>query len=203
MKVIDKNLLKNAKNKYLQFMPDLKEEKTQKITTLILTLIALSFFGLFAINPTISTITELNKQLIDNKLVDQKLGQKINNITVLQQKYTSLQPDLPIILGAIPKDPEVPLFAAQVQSVANSSNVVIDSFQTFEVEINKNPNLKKYSNFTFALATEGTYNDLSNFLSNFSNMQRVVQVDILSLTKKSGASNLLQLTLKGKTFFSQ
>ncbi|MEK7061019.1 MAG: type 4a pilus biogenesis protein PilO [Patescibacteria group bacterium] len=202
MKIVDKNLFKNTKIKYFEFLPDFKEEKTQKFTTLILTLIALSFFGLFAINPTISTIAELNKELEDNRLVDQKLGQKISNLTALQQKYTNLQPDLPIILNAIPKTPEVPLFAAQVQSVANSSNVAIDSFQTFEVEINKNPNSRQYSSFTFALTAEGTYNDLSNFLSNLSNMQRIAGIDILSLTKRSGTSNSLQLTLKGKAFFS-
>lgn len=202
MKILDKNLFKNTKIKYFEFLPDFKEEKTQKFTTLIFTLIALSFFGLFAINPTISTITELNKQLEDSRFVDQKLGQKISSLTVLQQKYTNLQPDLPIILNAIPKDSEVPLFAAQIQSVANNSNITIDSFQTFEVEINKNPNPRQYSSFTFALTAEGTYNDLSNFLSNLSNMQRVAGIDTLSLTKRSGISNSLQLTLKGKTFFS-
>lgn len=201
MKIIDKNLLKNTTIKYLQFLPDFKEEKTQKFTTLIFTLIALSFFGLFAITPTISTITELNKEIDDNKFVDQRLGQKINNLTILQQKYTTLQPDLPIILETIPKDPQVAIFAAQVQSVANTSNVIINSLQTFEVEVNNNT--KQYSSFTFALTTEGTYNDLSNFLSNLSNMQRIAEVDILSLTKRAGASNSLELTLKGKTFFSQ
>lgn len=202
MKIIDKNLFKNTRIKYSQFLPNFKEEKTQKFTTLIFTFIALSFFGFFAISPTISTITELNKELDDNTLVDQKLGQKINNLTILQQKYTSLQPDLPIILGAIPKNPEVPLFAAQVQAIANDSNVALDSFQTFEVEVNNNPDPRQYSNFTFALTAEGTYNDLSIFLSNLSNMQRIAGVDILSLIKRSGTSNFLQLTLKGKTFFS-
>lgn len=202
MKIIDKNLFRNTKIKYFEFLPDFKEEKTQKFTTLIFTLIALSFFGLFAINPTISTITELNRQLEDSRFVDQKLGQKISSLTVLQQKYTNLQPDLPIILNAIPKDSEVPLFAAQIQSVANNSNITIDSFQTFEVEISKNPNPRQYSSFAFALTAEGTYNDLSNFLSNLSNMQRVAGIDTLSLTKRSGISNSLQLTLKGKTFFS-
>lgn len=68
---INKDLLKNTKIKYLQLLPNLKGEKTQKFTTLILTFFALSFFGLLAINPTISTISELNKELEDNKFVDQ------------------------------------------------------------------------------------------------------------------------------------
>lgn len=199
----NKDSLKNIRLRYLKFLPDFKAEKARKITTLIMTLASLSFFGLFAINPTLSTIAELNKELDDMRLVDQRLSDKINNLTVLQQKYTNLQADLPIIFTSIPKDPEVPLFVAQTQAVANSASVSLESLQTFEVEVNKNPNLKKYSSFSFALTADGNYNNLNNFLSNLSNMQRIVEVDIISLTRKTGSADLLQLTLKGKTFFIQ
>lgn len=198
-----KNNSKDIKSKLIRFLPNLKEEKIKRYTTLILTLISLSFFGLFAIGPTLSTITELNKELDDSRFVDQKLGQKISNLTVLQQKYAALQPDLPTILRSIPKDPQVPSFAADVQAVTVSSNVSLQSFQTFEVEINKLPNPRKYSSYSFALIAEGNYNDLSNFLSNLSTMQRITSIDTISLTKKTGTTNLLQLTIKGKTFFSQ
>lgn len=199
MKIINKEIL----NKYLQFLPDFKKEKTQKLTTLILTFFALSFFGLFAINPTLSTIAELNKELEDNKFIDGNLSQKISNLTSLQQKYASLQPDLPIILTSIPKVPEVPLFAAQIQAASQNQNVSIETFQTLPVDISKNPTQRTYSSFSFALTADGSYNNLSNFLSELTNMQRIIQIDIVSLTKKSGVSSSLQLTLKGKTFFSQ
>lgn len=202
MKIINKDSFKNTRLKYLQLLPDFKAEKAQKFTTLILTFFALSFFGLFAINPTISTIAELNKQLEDNKVVDEKLAQKISNITTLQQKYTALQPDLPIIFASIPKMPEIPLFVAQIQAVAANSNITLETLQTFPIDVNKNPVQRQFSSYSFALTADGNYNDLSNFLSGLSSMQRIVEVDIISLTRKSGVSNSLQLTLKGKTFFS-
>lgn len=201
MKIVNKNLFGKPKID-LKFLPDFKEERTQKFTTLILTLVALSFFGLFAISPTVSTIAQLNKELGDSNFVEQKLEQKINNLTLLQQKYVSLQNTLPTIYSAIPKDAEVPLFAAQVQSVSNNSSIVLDNFQTFEVEVGLNALQKPYSSFAFALTAEGSYNDLSKFLSNLSSMQRIIGADILSLSKKSGAITSLQLTLKGKTYFS-
>lgn len=200
MKIFKNNLFKKP-NIDFKFLPDFKEERTQKFTTIILTLAALSFFGLFAISPTLSTIAKLNKELDDSNFVKQKLEQKINNLTILQQKYVELQNVLPTIFVSIPKDPQVPIFAAQVQAVASSSNTVIDNFQTFEVEVGQNVSQKQYSSFAFALTAEGSYNDLSKFLSNLSSMQRIVGIDIISLTKKSGSSGL-QLTLKGETFFS-
>lgn len=200
MKFFNKDLFKRPKID-LQFMPDFKEEKVQKFTTIILTLIALSFFGLFAINPTLSTITELNKELSDSNFVDKRLQEKINNLTVLQQKFSALQSTLPVIFAAVPKNPEVPLFVAQLQAVAQSSNVGIDNLQTFEVDATQT-GPQKYSTFSFALTAEGSYNDLSNFLTNLSKMQRIIGIDTISVTKKSGTTSALQLILKGKTFFT-
>lgn len=194
-------VLKNLRQRnYTDLFPALKEERVQKFTKLVLTLIALSFFGLIAINPTLSTIAQLNKELADDTFVDQNLTQKISNLSTLSDKYRSLEPDLPIILMSVPKNPEIPTFAAQIQSVIKSSNLDLISFQTFEVELASTP--KTYSSFSFALATEGTYNDISKFLNLLTSMQRIIAIDNVSLTKKS-VGNSLQLNLKGRTFFRE
>lgn len=192
------NLFKNLD---LSFLPSLKEEKTQKFSTIILTVIALSFFGIFAINPTLSTIAKLRKELDDNNFVDQKLQEKINNLSSLQKKYNSMQADLPLIFAAIPQNSDIPIFAAQIQAIAKNTNTGIDNFQTFEVEIQKTASPKNYSSFQFALSAEGTYNDLYKFLLSLSNMQRVVSIDLMSLTQKTN-SNSLQLSIKGNAFFN-
>jgi len=192
-------IIKNLKQRnYTDLFPVLKEERVQKFTTLVLTLVALSFFGLIAINPTLSTIAQLNKELTDDTFVDQNLTQKISNLSILSDKYRALTPDLPIILAAVPKNPEIPTFAAQIQSVTKSSNLDLVSFQTFEVELNSS--LKTFSSFSFALTTEGTYNDISRFLKSLTSMQRIIAIDNISLTKKS-VGNSLQLNLKGRAFF--
>lgn len=202
MKILSKNIFKILPVGKFDLLADFKEERTQKFTTLVLTLVALSLFGLLAINPTLSTIAKLKKQVSDNNFVDQKLQQKINALTTLQQKYTSLQNDLPVIIDAIPKNPEIPLLVAQIQAASGNSNVSLNSLQTFQVEIEKPKIQKKFSSFSFALSADGSYNDLLKFISVVSNMERVVSIDIFSLTKKTG-SNLLELTFKGKAFFNQ
>lgn len=186
---------------YSKFLPDFKEERTQKFTTIVLTVLTLAFFGLFAINPTVSTILELRKELDDNNFVDTKLVQKINNLSTLQKKYTELQSDLPLIFSAVPQGPEVPLLVAQIQSVAKSSNVSIGNFQSFEVEVPTKSASRNYSSFSFALSVSGTYNDLYKFLASLSNMQRVVSVELISFTKKT-IGNSMELSLKGKAFFN-
>src|SRR5581483_1026065 len=126
--------------------------------------------------------------------------QKITNLTALQQKYAGLKNDLPIIFSTLPTAPEIPLLAAQVQAVGASSGITLENFQTFEVEIPKIAT-QKYSSYSFSLTAEGSsYNDINRFLTSLSNIQRIVTLDILSLTKSS-VGNSLVLTLKGKAFF--
>ncbi|MFH1186872.1 MAG: type 4a pilus biogenesis protein PilO [Candidatus Levyibacteriota bacterium] len=205
MPTINKNLFRDIKkNKYFELLPDFKAEKTKKITMLALTLVALSFFGLFAIMPTLSTIAKLQKELEDNKFVDQQLQTKINNLSLLQQKYSSLQKDLPSIYSSVPKTPEAPLLAAEIQGLAKENNLNITSLQIFEAEVEKKPNdEKQYSNFLFGVSTDGSYSNISNFIITIIDMQRVVNVEIISIGKKSGDSTDLQMHLKGVAFFKK
>ena len=198
MKILDKIFLEIPKSKYLQILPDFKSERAQKSTTIVLTFIALSFFGLFAINPTLSTIAKLKKELSDNEFADQQLKQKINNLSSLQQKYSLLQKDIPFVLNAIPKDPDVSLLLAQIQSVAQDNNINIKNLQNFQVELFKKQNLNtKYYSYFFSLSGEGAHDNVLAFVSSLVNMQRVINIEAFSINRNEGEKGLLQFTLRG------
>ncbi len=190
--------------KYLAFMPDLKQERTKKFITMVLTLVAAIILGLFAISPTISTIANLQKQIDDNIFVDQKLQQKINNLSSLQQKYIEVQNDLPVITDAIPASAQIPLLVAQVQTVAKDANLKLDSFQTFELNLSKETKpAKNYSSFDFGLSVEGSYQQITDFLNNLTNFQRIILITNISISKSTTTDNngALQLNIKGTAFF--
>ena len=75
---------------FLKLLPPIKNENTRIITTLILTFAAMTFFGAFAINPTLTTIVNLKKQLEDSQIVYNKLVEKNNNLSFLLNQYNSL-----------------------------------------------------------------------------------------------------------------
>jgi len=205
MQIQTNSLFKNLqKKKFFEALPNFKEERMQKFTTLVFTVTALSFFGLFAINPTLSTIANLNKQLSDNKFVDQQLQDKINNLYLLQQKYSQLTPDLPYVLDSFPKNPQVPLLVAQLQSLAQSSNIAITSLQTFEVEVpNSSVSTKKYYAYSFSISAGGSYENLSKFVNSVVKMQRIVSINILTLSRNTGEGPPTQLNFKGTAYFKQ
>lgn len=189
------------RNTYQEIAPFFKEEKTRQFTTIALTLIAASFFGIFAINPTLSTIAQLQKQLEDNRSVNVQLDKKIAALNSLQQKYVTLTNDIALVQEAIPQSPEIPLLLAQVQGVAKKSNVTLTNLQTFQIELAKNQKTsQKYSAFVFAADAQGTYLQCLEFLSNFVDTQRITTIDAISLSQdeKTGA---YRIHIRGKAYF--
>ena len=199
MRLQIKGIKKEQYEKYLELIPDFKREKAQKYITIVLTLITSIILGLFAINPTFSTIANLQKQIDDGNFVQQKLQQKMNNLSVLQQKYNNIQPDLSVVTDAVPMTTQIPLFVAEAQSIAKDTSLTLTSFQTAEVNLSKEA-AKKYSSFDFTVTATGSYQNMIDFLGKIADFQRVVALKDIILSTQNGT---LALSLKGTVFFKQ
>ncbi|MBI1982295.1 MAG: type 4a pilus biogenesis protein PilO [Candidatus Levybacteria bacterium] len=192
-----------SKNKYWEMLPNLKEEKAKNFTTLILTLLALSFFGFFAISPTLSTIAQLKREIADNEFVDQRLGEKIQNLSLLQKEYSLLEKDLPAVFSAVPQSPNTPLLVGQIQFLALQSSLSITRLQVFQVELSQKTDKSGSSSFAFSLGAQGTTPQLTNFLNSLLRFERVITVENISFTKGSDKEEMLKLDLKGKAYFKK
>lgn len=197
-----KNIRDFAKVRYFEMLPNFKNEKTQKFTTVILTLIAISLFGMFAINPTLSTIVRLKKELADSQFAQNSLEEKIKNLSILQQKYVDIQEDIPYVLSSIPNTPSVPLLMAQIQSIAKDTNIRISNLQNLAVELFK-PDVeeKKYFSYSFSLSGTGTFTDISIFLSRIVNMQRIINIETFSIDKSQDPTGDLRFSLQGISYY--
>ena len=196
-----KKVLKGIKYEkyYKDILPYLKKQKNQEYFAIILTLGATIFFALFAINPTISTIVKLRKEVHDSKFVNAALKEKVNNLSTLTSEYSEIQRDLPLVLDAIPQNPQVPTLIGQIQTIAQNSNVKIEDLDVAEVGLT-NKGASMSSKFGFELTGTSTYENLNTFMSELISMQRIVSLESISLTKNSD-SDTLQLDLKGSAYF--
>lgn len=190
---------KDKYSKYLELMPDFKKQKTQKFTTVVLTLIAIIVLAIFAINPTLSTIANLQKQLEDAKFVADKLEKKINNLSILQTKYNNIQNDLPTVYESIPKNSEVPKLTGQIQSVLNASGMQLISIQASEiVEVTRG----KFYLYNFDLTASGDYQTMENFLEKLISMQRVTDIKNINISTSS-TNKSLQFNVQGHAFYKK
>jgi len=194
----------SIKDTYLEtLLPRFKEERIGAFFTLALTLTTITIFGLFAINPTLTTIAQLRKQLEDNKFVDQKLREKIANLRTLQDNYTQIQENIPVVLDAIPTAPTIPLFTAYVQGAVTQSRVKLVILQTLPVEFTADAPPHAYMSFAFSLTAEGTTGNIDTFLTSLQSFARLVTIDEFSIRKTPDNLNLFQLTVKGKAYFKK
>jgi len=196
--------MKMLNNNYYNLLHNLSETRTQKIISIILTLIALCLFGLFVINPTLSTIVKLRKEISDNEIVNQKLGEKISALNSLQQAYSRLEDDLPTLLGSIPTSPLVPLFIGQIQAVAKNTNIQISQLQSSQVDLFKDSEVsQKYLAYAFSFTGDGTYEDITKFIENIVNMQRIVGIETSTINNAEINNTSLRISIQGMTYFKK
>lgn len=186
---------------FLSIIPGLKEKRAQQFTTLALTLATISFFGIFAINPTFGTISDLQKQLDDNTFVHQSLQKKIANITTLQQSYTNIQDILPPLYDAIPKSLSIDIFVGQLHTLAGISNVQLTRVQTLPVDISPQTLAAKYTTYEFTVEAQGTYADLMKYVSNVANFSRLMTLETVTMSHVGKVDNTFRMQLRGKTYF--
>jgi Tfp pilus assembly protein PilO len=193
-------------NKYFPTLPYLTPERSQKFFGIVLTLCAISFFGFFAISPTVSTVLKLKKELSDNQFVFNQLDIKIKNLTELRKQYFDLQNDLPAITSAITIQPDASVLFAQIQSIAQTSNIAIKKLQNFEVEVLRNDKSagKNYYSYSFSIAGIGSFENISRFISTITSMERIVNIDGFSINNATDqSSESLGFSVQGSAFFKR
>lgn len=200
----DKSFLEHAPdNKYLvALLPKLQQKKIQVFTTLTLTLITFSVFSLFAISPTLGTITDLKKQISDNQFVNDQMTKKITALSLLQDNYTRLKPQLPALYNAVPTDANLAMFLGQLQAIADISNVSVNRVQTLPVDFSATDNTT-YTTFAFAIDVQGTKETTVQFLKNVTSFSRVISLESLTFGKATRLANIYQLSLRGRAYFQK
>ncbi|MBI4080426.1 MAG: type 4a pilus biogenesis protein PilO [Candidatus Levybacteria bacterium] len=202
---VNKELLQHVSKKtffeYINMFPVLKQEKTKKYTTLILTFITLSIFAMFAIGPTLSTITVLEKQVQDARAVETAIRKKRIDLTTLQNKYNALGTDLQLIADALPQDAQSPHVLGQIETIGRSS-VSLDVLSSSQAQIAGIGVIETTINFN--MNGSGSHEQISNLLHNLTTFDRIITIDSISLSKDTANESTQGETfsLHGKGYFS-
>ncbi len=161
----------------------------------------MSLFGIFAINPTLSTIITLKKQLADSQLVHEKLSTKISNLSSLQQQYSQLTPDLPVVFDAIPQTAQAPGLMGQVFALSKNMNVQITSLEITNAQLTGGK-AQDEASYPFSLNARGSYEDLINFAKSLTKINRILSIDSMSISKDAKL-NTIELDIQGQGYFKK
>lgn len=223
MKVANQNLENISKKAFFQYQklfPVFKKEKNKQYGILSLTFVTLTLFGIFALNPTITTIVELRKTLEDARIVETKLSEKIQNLQILGTEYNSLGDDLILIENAVPKGPEATRFVGQIQTIASSNGVLLKGLDLGGIALSGNPTIEDSEAITaivkkredadsglkpyvFFVTISGTYPQAREFLQALSSFERITNIDTIGISRESGLNPEVNMSVQGTVYFKQ
>lgn len=165
----------------------------------IFSLVALSFFGLFAIGPTITTITRLNQQFKEDNEALEKLKEKNSALQSLSAQYIDIQNDLPAIENAIPQSPKIAELTRQLESLTIKNDLVVQKLDTGLLELYpaKNTNSSLFS-FTFTIGVQGEESDVNAFIADLVNMGRIIGIERLTTGRQQGTYTA---SITGRAFY--
>jgi len=189
-------------NAYKRLTPVFKNKKSISYFTITLSLFSLSFFGLFAIRPTLITAISLNKDVSELKKLNLAYENKISSIVRAQSEYEQIRNSIPLIEAAIPNEALFNKVARALEDFAQRENVVINQLQIDSAPISKpalNSALQKYN---FNMIATGSYSSIFSYLSHLTNWNRLINISTLDLSQEDGTtSGKLKLAIKGATYY--
>lgn len=148
---------------------------------LFLSIIAVIFFAIFAIRPTLVTISDLIKEIDDKKALSEKMSQKIASLATIQTQYLSLGDQILVLDEAIPAKPKFEEALRVIEKIASERKLVINSIQVNEVPAAQEEDIpfsqKERKNLPVSVMVSGDYLTIRNFVEDLKNYRRALIVD--------------------------
>lgn len=191
------------KRYYSLLSPIVTTEKARAYTMFTLSLLALSFFGFFAISPTLTTIAELRKKVDDAQVVDTKLQNKITNLSQLQKAYPEVEGNIPIIYDTLPPQARAANLLGKINALTVRYHIALTNLQVQQVPLSGAKTTDALP-FTFALSGNGTYEEIYAFLKSLTGFDRLVTIETFSISKTAGnlpaVGQNLSFSLRGTAY---
>jgi len=163
---------------------------------LFLTIGAIIFFSVFAIRPTLVTMSDLVKEIEDKRQLDQRLTQKIAALSTAQTSYLEVQDRLYLLEQAFPSTPDFIFAIKVIEKIASDRNILIDSLSVSEIPKEVNPETpflkleKKY--FPLSMSLTGDYAQIRLFVQDLLAYRRSFITDtiIFATSEERGQKKL-------------
>lgn len=163
---------------------------------LLLTLGTILFFAVFAIRPTLLTMSDLIKEIEDKKKLDEQMTQKVAALSSAQSEYLALEDRLDVLDEALPSQPKLVESLKIIEKIASERNIAITSLNVNEIpaEPETPPAFDKTSrqSLTAALSVSGDYLTIRQFIEDLKGTRRLFVIDtvVFSTSEERGSKTL-------------
>jgi Tfp pilus assembly protein PilO len=174
---------------------------------LFLSVATVLFFAVFAIRPTLLTMSDLIKEIEDKRKLDQQLSQKVAALSSAQAEYLRVEEQLGVLDQALPDDPYLMGALKTLEKIASERNIAINFMTVNEVPDKQltplPPSQSKRQQLTVAVTLTGDYLSIRQFIEDLKNTRRTFIIDtvIFSISEEQGAKSLKATITLGVPYF--
>lgn len=181
---------------YRRYFNDIRfiyqKKQIRYYTGIVLSILTVNFFLFFAVRPTLVTIASLWKEIKNEKVIAQKLEDKIDSLNQAQTEYQKVEKDLGIIYEAMPETPNSPDLIRQLEALAINNGVTIVAFQlgsntlkgkqiTVQTLESSGVNPADLtSGLDFNIIISGEFDQLKSFVNDLNNLRRLITINNFS-----------------------
>ena len=158
------------------------------------------FFAVFAIRPTLLTMSELVKEIEDKRKLDTQMAQKVAALGTAQGQYLAVKDRVFVLEEAIPTGPDVVNTLKIIEKVASDQNLVINNMTLLEIpddpasgiaatELERKP-------LPIQLTVTGSYSSIRGFVEDLMNSRRTFTIERINFaTEDSRGQKSLDATM--------
>ena len=166
-----------------------EDQKFLKSTEIAFTFTAISFFLIFAIKPTATTISALVGDIKSKQILVKEMHSKINNVVIAQDNFSKVQEKYRVVESGLPDSQRYYYTANQLRLSAQLSQINLDKL-SFNVEKDSenlkkdkpiNSNLKSYS---VSVNQNSDFTSIINFITKLQDSRRLLDLHPLNLAVK-------------------
>jgi len=209
---------------------EIKNQQKEEIQFFALSIVfslMIILIGLFFIlRPMVDNISSNQVELKNLEAEAKYLEDKLQIIKDLEGKFESLKQVRVLAEAAIPNNSAEENLLVQVQNIGSASGVIISSFKKEETPLaiasdnfkesgeNQIGNFQQFSpqapaaqqsvslaTYSFSLEIQGKYSGIKSFLANLENNIRPIFINSVNIQRMAGASETVQATISGKTYY--
>jgi Tfp pilus assembly protein PilO len=160
-------------------------------SAVLFTMATIIFFAVFAIRPTLQTISELLKKIDDQEKVLILAEQKSSSLATAQQQLNASEPYLPTLFSAIPEEYAVQRLLKDLEGTAGKLGIPLANLRISSLEYPR-PAGKENSikELAFTISIDASYPSIKQFASDLVLLPRLITVESISInTPKDSSTN--------------
>lgn len=165
--------------KLLNYVSKQQENKrSRRLSEAAFTVVVIALFVLFALKPTLGTISDLMGKIKSKKILVAEMDKKIKNILQAQDNFAKIQNDYPLIQACVPSRPSYYNAALQIQKAGEKNNI---NFDKLGFNLSETKDQKIIDNrFSITISNQNEFMNLLETLNLLGKSRRPLTIDSFS-----------------------